>query len=103
MFGTPFPRACARGQSMQLGLMRIALSLFMLALPALAASQQTGDPRDGRAVLERMHTAYAGKWYATLAFVQRTLHPKPDGGQDTSTWYESFKGANQMRIDFGDP
>lgn len=50
-----------------------------------------------------MHAAYAGKWYTRLAFVQRTLHPRAGGGQDTSTWYESFKGADQMRIDFGDP
>jgi len=77
--------------------------LLSAALPTLCPSQQASDPRDGRSVLERMHAAYAGKWYEKLAFVQRTTHPRPDGGRDTSTWYETFKGADQMRIDFGAP
>ncbi len=50
-----------------------------------------------------MHTAYAGRWYTSIAFVQKTTLVRPGGQRDTATWYESLKGPNLLRIDFGDP
>lgn len=56
----------------------------------------------GTDVLTRMHDAYAGKWYQTLTFVQRTVITKPSGQADTTTWYETLSGA-RLRIDIGPP
>src|SRR5262245_16103466 len=71
--------------------------------PSLAAQQ----PKDGTAVLERMRDAYAGKWYHTLTFVQKTTTTRDDGTKNVATWYESLRhtsaGGVQLRIDFGDP
>jgi hypothetical protein len=50
-----------------------------------------------------MHDAYAGKWYKTLTFVQQTTITRPNGVVDSSTWYESLKSPDRLRIDFGDP
>jgi hypothetical protein len=52
-----------------------------------------------------MHDAYAGKWYYTLTFVQKTTQ---FGGRDDrrSTWFESRQATpttTQLRIDVGDP
>lgn len=35
--------------------------------------------------------------------MQRTTFVRADGTRDTATWYESLKGADQLRIDFGAP
>jgi hypothetical protein len=69
----------------------------------LTGQQRPADPRDGRGVLEQMYAAYQGRWYSSLAFVQQTTIYKADGGRDTSTWFESLKGPDQLRIDFGKP
>lgn len=79
----------------------------MLALGSAAvsqaAAQTAGAPADGRAVLERMRSAYAGKWYPNLTFVQKTTVKKPDGTSTVTTWYESVHGGAHLRIDFGNP
>jgi hypothetical protein len=65
------------------------------------------EPKNGADVLQRMHDAYAGKWYSTLTFTQKTTQFPPDKEPVVSTWYESLRyvpsvGA-QLRIDVGDP
>ena len=66
-----------------------------------------GTPKTGAEVLQRMHDAYAGKWYRTLTFVQKTTQFRKDGTTAVSTWFESLRQANptttQLRIDVGDP
>ncbi len=59
-------------------------------------------PADGRALLQRMHDRYDGKWFHTLTFVQKTTARRPDGSQQVSTWYESLS-ESRLRIDVGDP
>jgi hypothetical protein len=65
------------------------------------------DPKTGAEVLRRMHDAYAGKWYATLTFTQKTTQFRPDKDPVISTWYESLRYVpqvgTQLRIDTGDP
>lgn len=56
----------------------------------------------GRAVLQRMHAAYRDSWYHTLTFVQKTTTFR-NGTPDTSTWYESLKAPDKLRIDQGLP
>ncbi|HVX38763.1 MAG TPA: hypothetical protein VHB25_04240 [Gemmatimonadaceae bacterium] len=79
-----------------------ATLVFVLSAPALAQS----TPSNGEAVLQRMHDAYAGRWYSTLTFRQKTTQWR--GGEPrVSQWYESLlyaepRGA-QLRIDTGEP
>jgi hypothetical protein len=68
----------------------------------LAMSFSVPAGAQGTAVLTRMRDAYAGKWYRTLTFVQRTVITKPSGLADTTTWYETLNGA-RLRIDVGPP
>src|SRR3954464_6101685 len=72
---------------------------------SLAYAQTT--PKTGAEVLQRMHDAYAGKWYQTLTFVQKTTQYRKDGTTAVSTWFESLRQATptttQLRIDVGDP
>ena len=85
--------------------MRLRTLVFAWTLahtaPALLAAQPAAE--DGRAVLRRMHDAYAGKWYQSVAFVQKTMLFRPGGVRDSATWYESVKGPNLLRIGLGDP
>src|SRR5689334_17241142 len=63
-------------------------------------------PKTGAEVLQRMHDAYAGKWYKTLTFVQKTTIRRRDGTDTVITWHESLRFTNahatQLRIDQGD-
>jgi outer membrane lipoprotein-sorting protein len=81
-----------------------AIAVAPAAIIAPAAAQAT--PKTGTEVLQRMHDAYAGKWYHTLTFVQQTTAYR-DGKPTISTWYESLRHTDatgtQLRIDTGDP
>ena len=72
-----------------------------------AAEFRGPEPKTGAAVLQRMHDAYAGKWYSTLTFTQKTTQFPPDKDPVVSTWYESLRYVapigTQLRIDIGDP
>ena len=85
--------------------MRFAVLALVLATTANARAQAT--PKSGTEVLQRMHDAYAGKWYRTLTFVQKTTQYKKDGTTAVSTWFESLRQVDptttQLRIDVGDP
>jgi opacity protein-like surface antigen len=79
-------------------------TLLLAAAPAAATAQAT--PATGIDVLQRMHDAYAGKWYRTLTFVQKTTAYR-NGTPTISTWYESLRHTDprgtQLRIDTGSP
>lgn len=79
--------------------------LALACVTSVAPAQST--PKSGEEVLQRMHDAYAGKWYRTLTFVQKTTRYGDDGKQTVSTWFESLEhagpGATRLRIDVGDP
>jgi hypothetical protein len=82
----------------------ITLALFTVLTSCATAAGRTAssDPTDGRVLLARMHDRYAGRWFNTLTFVQRTTQRKPDGTSQVSTWYEALLGT-RLRIDVGDP
>jgi hypothetical protein len=89
---------------------RIASGALFLSSPALVQLTAQGSPaapRNGTDVLERMHAAYAGRWYHTLTFVQSTTMRRQNGTDTVQTWYESLRhtgnGGTRLRIDFGDP
>lgn len=88
--------------------MRILNPVVFLALVCMTSSASAQPtPKSGEEVLRRMHDAYAGKWYRTLTFVQKTTRYRPDGTTTVSTWFESLQqagpGQTRLRIDFGDP
>jgi hypothetical protein len=81
-----------------------ALSAGALSLGACAhnVATETSLPANGTALLQRMHDRYAGHWYKTLTFVQKTTQYPPNAAPRISTWYESLRG-DRLRIDFGNP
>lgn len=87
----------------------LLLAVFTGTFAAIAAAQsaQSAQPVGGRDVLQRMHDAYAGKWYSTLRFVQKTTRFGGGGAPTFATWYESLRqtpdGRTELRIDLGDP
>src|SRR5450755_2307597 len=84
-----------------------ALLICATALPPCLGAQ-SGKVITGTEVLERMHKKYAGKWFRTLTFSQKTtLAGRAGGAATVQTWYESLefnasKGAS-LRIDVGNP
>ena len=76
-----------------------------LVLGACAGRGGAGAPptpaiNSGDALLEAMHQRYAGQWYRTLTFVQRTVQMAPGGGPERrSTWYEAMSAPGRLRID----
>jgi hypothetical protein len=81
-----------------------ATSLLLVAGMATSLPAQTPT---GTEVLQRMHDAYAGKWYRTLTFTQKTTRWLKDGSQREEIWYESLRHFDDkgtlLRIDIGLP
>lgn len=71
----------------------------LLSLAALAcgvpSAHPTDPPKDGVELVARMRERYAGKWYRTLTFVQKTT--LADG--KVETWYEAAELPGKLRID----
>jgi len=55
---------------------------------------------NGGDVIEAMHARYAGKWYRTLTFQQKTSRLLPNGTWRVETWYEAMRIPGRLRIDF---
>ncbi|MEO7360434.1 MAG: hypothetical protein ABI120_08890 [Gemmatimonadaceae bacterium] len=70
------------------------------------AEAQTTPTVGGFSVLTRMHDAYAGQWYKTLTFTQKTTVYRPGAAPRVQTWVESMRSTadkgTQLRIDMGD-
>lgn len=62
---------------------------------ALATALLVSPPASGRELVQQMHDRYAGRWYASLTFVQTTTFA--DGHQET--WYEAASIPGKLRID----
>jgi hypothetical protein len=56
--------------------------------------------RTGEEVLDAMRDRYAGKWYSTLTFTQKTSRLLPNGTWNVQTWYEAMRLPGRLRIDF---
>jgi hypothetical protein len=59
------------------------------------STRAVAAPVSGEDVVRRMHAEYAGKWYRTLTFVQRTVR----AGRPDETWYEAGMIPGKLRID----
>ena len=70
-----------------------------IATPAPAPARQV-TYANGEAVVAAMHDRYAGRWYRTLTFRQKTSRLRPNGTWDEQTWYEALALPGRLRIDF---
>ncbi len=69
--------------------------LYSLSLMLLLAGSAGPSPANGEELIRAMHARYAGSWYKTLTFTQKTT--KPDGSVET--WYEAASIPGRLRID----
>ena len=86
--------------------MRVACAFVAAISAPLMTLGAQSVPKSGAEVFQRMHDAYAGKWYKSLTFVQKTTQRRQNGTDTVSTWFESLRqngNATQLRIDIGDP
>lgn len=78
----------------------------LVASILLATNPFQAQASPGRAILEKMHATYAGKWYRSLTFVQKTTFYRLGAEPRTETWWESLRytpqNGVQLRIDRGD-
>ena len=85
--------------------MRLRIAIAAAWVGVLAHAQSM--PATGRDVLQAMHDGYAGKWYSTLTFIQKTTRKTADGKDTVATWYESVRytpaTGSMLRIDIGEP
>jgi outer membrane lipoprotein-sorting protein len=78
--------------------LRLPLILCALLLPASTSPNThpvTTKPKNGEELIQQMRDRYAGKWYRTLTFTQKTT--LPDG--KVETWYEALELPGKLRID----
>ena len=71
-----------------------------VAAPPPAAEAPETQYRTGQDVVEAMHARYAGKWYTTMTFRQKTSRLLANGKWNVQTWYEAMKLPGRLRIDF---
>lgn len=70
-------------------------------IPAPAPPAPTRSPFvSGEGVVTAMHDRYAGRWYNSVTFRQKTSRLLPNGTWDVQTWYEAIKLPGRLRIDF---
>lgn len=55
---------------------------------------------NGEDVVTAMRDRYAGGWFRTLSFRQKTSQLSPKGTWSVQTWYESMRLPGRLRIDF---
>lgn len=70
----------------------------LLLIPALV--QAAPQAQDGREVVSLMQQRWAGRWYRSLAFSQRTRSITPDGKVTEGVWHEALQHPGLLRIDF---
>lgn len=83
-------------------IMRFTKVLLACALFA-AGSGKAVEVKSGEALVKAMHDRYAGSWYSTVTFVQKSTTYKPDGTTKVETWYEAAQLPGKLRIDIGAP
>ena len=83
---------------------RFAL-LLAAALPlsacAPAATRPAANITSGEELLRAMHHRYAGRWYHTLSFAQKTTRRLPNDSVRVESWYEYGAMPGRLRIEIG--
>ena len=73
----------------------LSLLLCSISLTFATSAIATPPPKNGEELVTRMRERYAGKWYRTLTFTQKTT--LPDG--KVEIWYEALELPGKLRID----
>ncbi len=73
----------------------VAIGTLLLPFPSPAGAVSPPVPKNGEELISMMRDRYAGKWYRTLTFTQKTT--LPDG--KVETWYEALELPGKLRID----
>ena len=73
----------------------LAGALLLSSSTVLITTSTTPEPKNGEELIKLMRDRYAGKWYRTLTFTQKTT--LPDG--KVETWYEALELPGKLRID----
>ncbi|HEY0780464.1 MAG TPA: hypothetical protein VGD56_21085, partial [Gemmatirosa sp.] len=66
---------------------------------ARPAAAPAPAPANAPALLDAMRDRYAGRWYRTLTFTQRTTLVGRDGRERHEVWYEALAVPGKLRID----
>lgn len=69
---------------------------------APAADVATSPPTDAASLIRAMHDRYAGRWYHTMSFQQKTSRVLPNDSVTAETWYEWGALPGRLRIQQGD-
>jgi hypothetical protein len=81
----------------------IVIPIIFAACILGGARLQAQQIRSGEALLTAMHDRYAGNWYDTVTFTQKSTTFNPDGTSKSETWYEAAMLPGKLRIDMGPP
>jgi outer membrane lipoprotein-sorting protein len=79
--------------------MRYCISLFCLVL-IVAPATRAAKIKAAHDLIQAMQQKYAGSWYRTATFVQKTTNYDKDGQKTVSTWFEALSVPGSLRIDF---
>lgn len=86
-------------RDMRLSLSAAAVAVVITAAAPMLAARTQSAPVSGSALVEQMRAAYAGKWFKTLTFVQKTTIVRSDDTRTEQTWFESLRAPDKLRID----
>jgi outer membrane lipoprotein-sorting protein len=78
--------------------MRLALFLCLLLL--VAPATYAAKIKTIEDLVQAMQKKYAGSWYKTATFMQKTTNYEKDGTKKVETWYEALSVPGSLRIDF---
>ena len=76
------------------------LLILLALLAAVAMPAHAGKISTSEELLRAMQKKYAGKWYKTVTFTQKTTEYQEDGTGKSSIWYEAISMPGKLRIDF---
>lgn len=79
---------------------KLAAAVVMALAAVRPAGAQISTPEQ---LLTAMHDRYAGKWYTTLTFTQKTTRHLPNDSVSVDTWREYGAVPGKLRIEMGDP
>ena len=83
-------------------LRNLLLTASLLAAAGCATPGAPGTaPADGESLIRAMHDRYAGRWYRTLAFTQKTTFSAPGRPVRVETWEEYGAIPSRLRIETG--
>jgi hypothetical protein len=72
-------------------------------MPSPSAATTAAAPTDAASLIRAMHDRYAGRWYRTLTFTQKTTRTPPGREPSVETWYEYGALPGRLRIEIGPP